>query len=78
MSGGSLKPVIGYFVLVCVLAIAAVVSAKETSARGVVARRERAGASGESLAEVDNRPLATCSDLSERQVHVRTRLCVEL
>jgi MFS family permease len=42
MSGGSLTLVIGYFVLVCVLAIGAVVSAKETSARAVVARSERA------------------------------------
>jgi Na+/melibiose symporter-like transporter len=37
MSGGSLAWVIGYFVLVCVLAIVAVWSARETSARGAVA-----------------------------------------
>jgi MFS family permease len=35
MSGGKLSWVIGYFALVCVLAIAAVLSAKETSALGM-------------------------------------------
>jgi hypothetical protein len=33
LSGGALSWVIGYFVLICALALAAVLSAKETSAR---------------------------------------------
>ena len=50
MSGGQLSWVIGYFVLVCAIAIAAVLSARETSARFVPPRAPAAEPAGESAA----------------------------